>query len=293
MTPGDQVLFCRLINYFHHGDYGTFRRICEMVHPRAKSDRYFVANYFLSSHLSGFIEISDSVRSTWWWSSFDKDIEISGLRSKSIGTTKTWLEDKSSYAESLITDSHGYALLFGHRNLNSNNRDGIFGSKFFDKFPRFMEAELDVLVPETYRSELGKHIEVYNLGESRWISHDHGPLSSGNLVRVRKEFSGLTYYIVKPDLGLLFRLLHPEWAFICALNLLNWKITSLFKVENQNLILPRSIRLPAPIFRYLFASSENCRVGSAIEFLKVDEFGLNRLHHYLNPNGSEHESKFN
>lgn len=291
MTPSDQVLFCRLLSYFHHGDYATFKRICEMAYPQARTDRFFVANCFLSSHLSGMIEISDSERSTWWWASFETDIEIKAVRSKLIGTTKSWVEHKATDASPLITDSQGHTLLLGHDKPQSERADGIFGHSFFDRFPGFVEAELDVLAPESFRLELGKYIEVYDPEKEKWAVVDQNALSGANLIRVRKEFSGLTYYIINSDLGLLFRVLHPEWAFISALNLLSWPLTTLVQEGDQGLRLPRAIRLPAPILRYLFASSERCRIGPNIEFIEIEESARNRLRSYLNPQGSEYASK--
>lgn len=292
MTPEAQIIFCRLLNYFHHGDYATFKRICEMAHPHLAADRYFAANCFLSAHISGIIEVSESERSTWWWASFDGDIDVISVRPKLIGTTRGWLEHKPNDIAVLITDAQGRTLLMGHSNDSLRcNHSNIFGINFFDRFPGFLEAERDVLIPENFRLELGKYVEIYEPNEGRWKVVDQDTFGGAHLVRARREFSGLTYYIVNSELGLLFRVAHPEWAFITGLNLLNWPLAMLVQETNGILCMPRAVRLPAPVLRFLFASSSLCRIGPNIEFIDIDYSAWDRLRFYLNPRGSEHAAK--
>lgn len=288
VDPESQVKFCSLLTYFHHGDYAAFKRSCDLAfNVSSRSDRFAFANLLMCAQISGLVDVSETDRSTWWWTSFNDDISIHSYRSKIIGTTNSWLKTNTSTAKPIIFDGNDQPLLFGTRVDQRTEAKTRFEASFFSRFPSFRAAESQVCLAEQFRIDLGTHVDEFDPKRAVWSPSEPNQIDRSVLVRAKKEFSGATFFVVIPELGLLFRILNHEWAFIAALHLLNWSPDYIVQFRNDSIITPRVVRLPSPIYRFLFASSERVSVGAQVVFHGVDQRAAEWLRKYFSK-GQQH-----
>ncbi len=279
MNLDSQVRLCALLKYFHHGDFSRFRQICDQAIGDISSlGPYNYSNLYTASNIAGMIEVSETGLSNRWWASIGNGIEVNGHFRKTVETTGV----KKALASVVITDGDGNDLILGSCTQAKQIPDNhFFGKDFWSRIPRFNTVERQLCIEEPFRFELGKLLEGFDPQDGRWKIVEQEQVDLPLLVRSRGEYSGLAYFVVFPELNLLFRILHPEWAFMVALNLLNWPLERLCAMQGSDLKIKRSFRLPTLLLRFLFASSSSCSVGHEIKFSEVPNDSANSFFKYL------------
>jgi len=270
MNSESQRLFCALLKYFRRGDFGTFRRACDLVFARTNADEYFYGNLLFAARVAGLIEVSYATGSPRWWAIFDDPVSIDSHKSKEIGTSGVWFSANKSQVTPLITDSAGTALLLGaHRTIGNNgSRRGLFYSTVSEVVPKFSELEMQVCAAVSYGTVPEGSVKVYRPEQRAWKDTAIETLTGRDLLRVKHQFSGSTYFVQHADLALRFRISQPEWAFVVAFHLLPWPLGTLFALNGASIVMPSAVsaRFPTIMLRYLFAGSESVEVGPQVIF---------------------------
>lgn len=269
MNKGLQPLLFSLVSHFGSGNYAAFERICSIIlRDSNEVDKFFCPNLLLAAQVAGIVEIKYNGGLQFWSVATSSDIQINSVVPKMIGVTKAWFDKYSSDTNVLIEDYRSRALILGS-NSRPLSMPSIYND-FIKRFPSFREIEKFVCVQEQFNLEFGNNFQVFDLDNRAWISHEISNLKQACLLRSKKEFSGYSYYIISPECRLLFRVVSPDWAFLIAFLLLNWPLEKLVSATNDNISIPRSIKLPISISRYLFSASKKMRIGPDIEYMNVD-----------------------
>lgn len=270
MNSESQGQFCAVLKYFRRGDFGTFRRACDLVFEPTTADRYFYGNLLFSARVAGLIEVSYATGSPRWWAIFDDTVSINSPKPKEIGTSQVWFSTNKSQVAPLITNSAGDSLLLGaHRAIGNNkSRGGLFHSTVSEVVPRFKDLEKQVCAAVPYGTAPDGSVQVYRPDQRAWEDSAIDSLTGGNLLRVQRPFSGSTYFVQHADLALRWRISQPEWAFAVAFHLLPWPLSALFAVRDASIVMPSAVsaRFPTIMLRYLFAASECMEVGPQVTF---------------------------
>lgn len=271
-----QVKFCQLLKYYHHGDYSTFKRAWETVSTAQSKDRFFISNMFTSAQITGLIEHSETERSNWWFVAFERDVVVDSKKGKLIGTTLQSLKRKDF--RPLVQDFYNNPILFG---ADIGARTGYFSSDFEQQSFSLKSVEADVVLEEQFRLDLGQSIEMFDIARTGWYPCSIEQIDRSMLIRSRNRFTGFSYFVVLPDLGLLFKVVQPEWAILVASKILNWNIYSKIQFSKNKIIVPRALRLPILFYRYLFSSCDLLRIGPSIEFEGLSEQSINWFKNYF------------
>lgn len=270
MTPEAilQSKLCSVLQTFHQGDFSSFKRACEVAGMASNhKNPFFHSNQFLAAQIGGLLEVSAVESSTRWWVAFDREILINSMKSKSIGTTEhSWFHENGKKLRTLIEDEDGQCLLIGIDCANS--REQFFGRSFVKRLPLLSEIEEEVLVEAPLFFSRPQHFEVFNPVTAKWNNISPENRSKG-LIRFRKRFGGIEHFIVHEELNLAFRIINAEWGHFLAGQVLGWDFSSILSLSSDSIRIPREVRLPNIIYRFLFANCEKCFIGSSVQFSGV------------------------
>lgn len=267
MSPEEQVKFCNILRYFRRGDYSLFKRACDLALVNKSNDSFFYANQFLAAQISGLIEVSAIESSTRWWISFDKSYLIESELPKIVGTDIVFFEEKDKYRP-LVRDESGNSLLLGS-DAADLGLNAFFGKSFVSKLPTIHFIEEEALVEEPNFFSNDANFEMFDINELSWKSKEQFDQSNKGLIRIRKRFGGVEYFLIYEELNLAFRVLHSEWAYLLAMNLFNWKLNQFINVDGSKIIIPRQLRVPNLVYKLLFANSMSCSIGRNVKFIDV------------------------
>lgn len=281
-----QPLLSSLLSYYGEGNFITFKKVCEIAYPDAR-DSYFYSNLFTALNVAGFIEIKNNYTSLMRWYSSTRITEgfivVESLKSKIMGTTNEWYRDSKIKLYPLIIDQNNDRLIEGsYQNdfvLNKNNY--LFNKDFFNRLPNLPVIEKNIGYEEKMLPNSNVRIETFNCENKRWIHVDYYSINEPSLIRITKEFTGIYYYIVYPEINLYYRIQNPEWGLIVAAAQLRWDVTSFFKFESNNLIIDTQFKIPTLILRNLFSASERLKIGAKLEFININEICANSFFNYM------------
>ncbi|WP_415062093.1 hypothetical protein [Bdellovibrio sp.] len=283
-----QSKLCEILKSVQKGDFSTFKWACDLAGLKPlNNDKYFHSNQFFAAQIGGILEVSALDASTRWWIAFKDNIVISSEKPKAIGTSEGWFRENRRPLKSLIEDGYGQCLLVGvDQGIPTSNS---FGSNFSLKLPSLIEIEKEVLREESFFFSQNKNYETFNLTNLKWELDTtiHG--ESKSLVRVRKKYGGFEHFLISEELGIAFRVLNPEWAFFLAGQIFDWDWMSCIQKSQNRIAIPRQIRFPNFLLRFLFANSQSCRVGTFVEFIDADSNVANEFVRYLSRNGAIYE----
>jgi hypothetical protein len=285
MNTKSQGLFCALLKYFRRGDFGTFRRACDLVFDCANAEEYFYGNLMFAARVAGLIEVSYATGSPRWWAIFDDPVSIDSQKPKEIGTSQVWFSANERLVTPLVTNSAGDSLLLGlHRTGSTNElRRGMFYSTIPEVIPKFKDVEKQMCAAVPYGTAFDGSVKVYRPDQRAWKDSAIESLAGRDLFRVQRQASGSTYFIQYADLALRFRISEPEWAFVIAFHLLPWPASALFALRGASIVMPSAVsaRFPTIMLRYLFAASESMEVGPQIIFKDVHPAAITGLMQYF------------
>lgn len=290
-TPAGQIRLAALLRYFQSGDFGSFRRSCELAFgSNLPSAPHYCANLLFAAQVGGLCEVSlESGATKWWCAAHDGDIDIHSLRPKQIGASPEWFvrHPQGSIAP-LITESDGTPLLLGMpqdtRELGSS---GVFTMKLHELIPRFKALDGQVCEQVRAAEDFPGWVEAYRPDIGSW-DHSAVDMTRGaQLLKAQRAYFGVSFYVQNISLGLRVRVRDPNWAFIVAFFLLGWPLTSLLRVEGTTLSFWRTVKLPAVMSRLLFANARSLRIGPRILFEDVHRDCIDGVLAYLAQAGEE------
>jgi hypothetical protein len=238
---------------------------------------------FLAATIAGLIEVEDRERGRTWFATDWDDPEVASLAPKTIGTTAEWFERNDATTEALIVDVDDHGLVYGASAVTrpASCETSVFGAPFWKYFPYFRDAERRVCELEGFHLEFADRCEQYVTATASWIAVGASGPQEDALIRARDRYSGFSYFVIRPEMGLRFRINHPEWAFVAARHILGWQIDELVRIDGHNLRIPRRVRLPTLLLRYLFTSSKRVRIGPFIEFYDMDDQAVKGLRRFI------------
>lgn len=279
-----QPRFAAVLRYLQHGDFGSFSRAADLVFgPHSSTEPFFCANLLFAIQISGLCDVSNAAGATKWWVSHREDIRILSLCPKEIGASAKWFSENASRTVPLVTDSSMSPLVLGSKLSGEYNNvsDSIFNQAFADLVPAFKDVERQLCVEVPYSDDVEGHAEVFSPSSGRWEATMLDALAGSQLVRVRKEFSGFSYYVQHATLAVRFKITQPEWAFVVAYHLLPWRVRDIIKIEDTTVRTHRAVRLPILMYRALFAAAAEVRVGPVVTFENVNAHCVNGILRYL------------
>jgi hypothetical protein len=290
VTPKSQSRLAALLRYHQHGDFATFARALDSVFERDDApDSFHYPNMLFAYQLSGFCEISSVSGAIEWWCAHVGTIQIKSALPKEIGTSAEWFLKPSGTVIPLITDLAGRTLVLGSRIDNEliSDHDSLFWRPMCDALPSFLDAEAELCSEVPYRTQLENEIEIEFFQEetARWQIARLDALQGSYLIRCRREYAGYDYYVLHTSLRLRFKIAQPEWAFVVAYHLTAWKMNTLFKIHGTSIQVPRTVRLPTAIYRFLFACASHAVVGPAVIFHDVSKNCVDGLIRYFSSAG--------
>lgn len=282
-----QSKICAILKSFQRGDFSTFKHACSLAGVDSSAvDRYFYSNYFLAVQIGGLIEVSSVDSSTRWWAAFDQEIEIPSSKPKVIGTTEKWFHESSQHLRNLITDENGSSLLIGKDEPRISGE--FFGVGFGNRLPSLPEVENEVLLEEPSFYARENYFEWFDPINLKWNGNQSSDGSTRALIRMRKRFGGVEHFIIYNELGLAFRILNPEWAHFLAGKFLSWDWSSTITQVKGQMTIPRGLRLPNVLYRFLFANSHSCHIGSTVVFKGLNPVVQKSFNNYFTDLGEMH-----
>jgi hypothetical protein len=290
-TAAGQIRLAALLRYFQTGDFGSFRRSCELAFgSNLPSAPYYCANLLLAAQIGGLCEVSvESGVTRWWCAAHDRDIDIHSLRPKQIGVSPEWFARQASGSiEPVITESDGTPLLLGvQQETPQCSSSGIFTMGLHGLIPRFKALDSEVCETVSTAAEFPGRIEAYRPDTGSWehsaIDMTHG----AQLLKAQREYYGVSFYVRNVSLGLRVKIRDPSWAFVVAFFLLGWPLASLLRVDGTTLSFWRTVKLPAVISRLLFANARSLRIGPRIIFEDVHPDCIDGVLAYFGTNRGE------
>jgi hypothetical protein len=282
-----QANLAALLRYRQRGTFATFAKSLDQVcEPPVATERFRYANYLFAFQVAGYCEVSVLSGAIQWWNAHTGAISIFSSTSKQIGATAEWFREFSPELISLVSDSGGNPLVIGrHCRDIERATQSIFARPLSESIPRFKEVESQLCIEASYSSPTDCEVEVYDPHSMAWMPMTLQDKDESNLMRYRSTFAGYIYQIIHPRLNLQCRITQPDWAFIAAFSLLPWKMSTLFTVDNDDVCISRNIRMPTPIYRYLFASAKTVVVGPQIVFRGVGGECIDGLMDYFSDVG--------
>ena len=283
-APEKQHLFCRLIDYYQSGDISTFERICNLAgFITPTTPRYRLFNYLNAASIAGFIEISETEQSTRWNSSVRPAIRINSGFPKLIETSKEALRTSNEQLRSLAEEENGETLIWGHKQEEFFHNNEWLSlrrrpSDFLGPSNRFIEQIIDEQSPNL---DFESEVEFFNLQNKIWQIEQASNLRTPGLIRERRQYSGIRYRIILPELNLAFRILYPEWAYLATARVLRWEFDRCANVSSGNLHVDARFRLPSIIKRYLFANSESVTIGRSTVFKAIEPRALDAFRSFI------------
>lgn len=269
MTPSEQIKFCKLLKYFQKGDYSLFKKACDLSGVTLLEDPFYYSNQFLAFQIGGLIEASAIESSTRWSVSFEGNFEVESDISKIIGVDSNFFENKEN-SRPLIKSESGTGLLFG---VDSNvcNKHSFFGKAIFSKIPSARSIEEEVLAEEKSFFSKDNNFELFELSTLAWKALSANEGKAKGIVRIRKRFGGVEYFIVHEEVNLAFRVLHPEWMFVLGSSIFKWDLSKTIKIENSDIVIPRQFRFPNLYYKIFFANSKACLIGKNVRFIEAQK----------------------
>jgi len=284
-----QLRLAALLRYFQRGDFQTFGRACELAFGQElAASEYFSASVLLAAQVCGLCEISTVSGAVQWWIAHSGDIRVRSEKApKEIGMTPEWFEKNRHRVMPLVTDSSGRALLLGVQGHSGGEACGLglFSTPFDRLVAPFKEAERNLLVDLPFLDNLEGTVEAFSPERGAWKPATGEITKEPQLLRVRGVYSGVSYIVQHPDLGIRFKVLQPEWAFVAAYFLLPWQTSSILHVDRDTVRIRRPVRLPTLMYRSLFAGSESLCIGPTVAFERVDSESIRGVVKYLEQAG--------
>jgi hypothetical protein len=282
-----QADFCSLLNYFSQGDFATFQRLHNLTFSANRAVRpYEVANMLHASNIVGLVEVEDGSHSRVWCSTEVRDPVIHSAIPKTIGTSAKWFKRHSATVVPLVADFHDRALIYGspHAPGSDTTGDSIFGDSFWSYFPAFRDADPEICEREEYHTEFDKPADIFKVASAAWNPLTVLDAAESGLYRCRRQFGAFDHFVIRTDARIRFRITQAEWAFVASLRLLGWPLDSVLRFDGDRLIVPRVMRLPTLLLRYIFASSVHSKVGPTLEFSGLHENSAHHIREYFRGN---------
>jgi hypothetical protein len=267
-----QPRFFAVLRYFQRGDFATFCKAVDLVFGReAVDEQYFCPSLLFAVQVCGLCEVSTVSGATQWWVAHCGDVRTQSRAPKEIGTSSEWFSAHAGNVIPLITDSSTSPLVLGSREPDGviGGVSGVFDQAFADLVPPFKEVEDQLCSEVPFSDDVAGHAEVFSLSSSRWDPTTLDALTGPQLFRVRKEYSGLMYYVQHSSARVRFKILQPEWAFVAAYCLLPWRLADILTIDGSTVRACRAVRLPILMYRTLFAAADAVRVGPVVTFENV------------------------
>jgi hypothetical protein len=282
VNPASQVRLSALLRYFTRGDFARFCQAVDLAYGlESTKDKYFSANLLLAVQVTGMCDVSSARGSTAWWVSHCSDIVVASRRRKEIGTSETWFNANESAVTPVAISASGAPLILG-KVAESSAPGCIFDRALSDIVPAFKDIERQLLTPGTFSdSSKGNEVHKFDTTTGNWTPIEAESICGPSLVRARDQYSGWSLYVNDPGVGLRVRITQPEWAFVVAYHLLPWKIEDLFRTGGNNIELHRAVKLPALLFRTLFAAASGISIGRTVVFRDVHEQCVQGLRRYF------------
>jgi hypothetical protein len=291
VTPNTQPQYSALLRYFHSGDFASLTRIADLAYGNgSSSEPYFCANLLFASQVCGLCELSNASGNTQWWVSHSENIAIQSPVPKVIGTTAEWFSRHEGQTLALVTDSNLRPLVLGSRKVavQGGETSGIFDLQLPSLVPAFKDIETELCSEVPFVDDVAGNAEAYNASAGRWDAISLEELTGSKLFRVRKEYSGVAYYVQHSELGLRFRITQPEWAFVVAYHLLPWRLGDIMRIEHSTIRFHRTVRMPILMYRLLFAAADALRIGPQVTFENVKEPCIEGFLKYFGNAGERH-----
>jgi hypothetical protein len=279
-----QADFCSLLNYFSQGDFATFQRLYNLAFSGNRPLRpYDAANMLHASNIVGLVEVEDGSHSRVWCSTEAHDPVIRSVFPKTIGTSAKWFNRHSTTVVSLVGDFYDRALIYGspHPPGSDTSGDSIFGDTFWSYFPAFRDADPEICEREDYHTEFDRPAGVFNVASAAWNQLTVLDAAESGLYRCRRQFGAFDHFVIRTDAQIRFRITQAEWAFVAALRLLGWPLDSVLRFDGDRLTIPRTLRLPTLLLRYIFGSSGRSKVGPTLEFFGLHENSAHHIREYF------------
>jgi len=251
--------------------------------PANDSDRYRHANLLMALLVAGVVETEQTEGAISWSYAADRDITIKSLRPKRIPLTAGGpLDTKIPDGHALITDDNGAALLHGMAIVGEIFEPQVvdFGPSVLGRIPPLREVDTLVCSEEALRLDSTSNVEIFDLNSGRWQSVMFDEVAGDRLIRLRRKYFGMTYYISLADSLSYLRISDPDWAFPMAMNVLGWRLGRFISADSH-IRFPRAFRLPVMLLRFIFANAGSMRIGAQLAFADVHPDALSRVVAYL------------
>jgi hypothetical protein len=287
IDAASQARFSSLLQYFQRGDFSTFCSVCELAYGRQiASEPFFCANLLFAAQVCGICEVSTATGLTKWWVAHRGDIEVRSSKRKQIGMTQSWVEAHRHSAVPLVADSATKPLVLGILAPDESEPQlGIFSKAFVSLVPPFKDIEKQLCSEVSFSDSLVGNAQAYEPETGSWVPTAIEAFRGPQLIRARKEYSGIAYYVQYADLGIRFRIAQPEWAFVVAYFLLPWRLSDVIRIEGDSVRMSRAVRIPSLMCRLLFAGANILKVGSVVQFEGVDPATIAGLRTYFSQVG--------
>lgn len=287
VDAASQARFSSLLQYFQRGDFSTFRSACELAFgQQLASEPYFCANMLFAAQVCGICEVSTATGLTKWWVAHQSDIDVRSSRPKQIGMSRNWAIANGGSVVPLVADSAARPLVLGMRVASeSAAHSGVFRSALANLIPPFKDIERQLCSEVSFSDSLVGNAQAYEPEIGGWVATTIEAFKGPQLIRARKEYSGIAYYIQYADLGIRFQIAEPEWAFVAAYFLLPWRLTDVLRIEGDSVRMSRAVRLPTLMCRLLFAGADILHVGPVVRFEGVDPGTIVGVQTYFNQAG--------
>jgi hypothetical protein len=284
ITVESQARLSAVLRYLYRGNYSLFLRSCDMSGVQVnKTDRYQYGNLLMALRVAGIVEADQAEGTISWSYAADGDVAIQSLRPKRIPLMPSAVLDAFRHdCRPLITDDAGVALLQGMANVSDINEANIveFGPALLERIPSLKEVDSLVCAEEALRLDGASNVEVFDLNAARWQPVGFDEVIGDNLIRLRRRYSGTTYYISLPDGFSYLKISDPDWAFPMAMNVLGWRLER-FISGDSTIKFPRAFRLPIILLRFIFANAASMRIGAQLSFVDVHPDAVSRVVAYF------------
>lgn len=284
-----QRLLLDLLSHFSDGNFATFDRLaCKawQVETRNTTTQNLVHNQLQACHMGGLVDSFETETSLRWSANLDDSGTVHSNRPKKIwrGT------NIDGELTPLVVDELKNVLLLGYMPIAQPKPRSAFHftpTEFFRSLPSLVSLSNEYVRREKWKSAEQCDVELFDPSHTSWSTVPLQGISESGLIRIRGDFSGRSYFVIIPDLHILFRIANPEWSHLLAGTFLGWSFKNLFRFDGNTMRVNSRLKLPGLIRRFLFANASLVRCGSITEFNDFCPISYTALLNYFG--GSEYE----
>ena len=266
-----QIKLMTLLRYRNNGNYSLFQRLADLSgFSQDDSNPFLHFNLFTAYSICGLIEVSRTPPKTYWASTNHNYLKVNSRKKKEILSSNKLLGNPSLNIRPLVVDEKNYPMVIGN-DLEEDYRFSqdslVIDDSVWKLLPNEKFLHESCLDEEGIVLDHDRELNFFDIGEKKWVVKSFDQVDPCGLVKYRKQdYSPEYLYILFNDLNLQFRILEVDWAYILAMRMLNWRINDLFRIGQDTIKIPASVRMPTVILRFLFGESTIVKTGRSLIF---------------------------